>query len=204
MTEVLWSMPFLYVLETLALMSYTTGSIVCKVWILSVASLFDTQVAFSSISVALRQYVEDMKSGVYRLHYSEIVKVPGSSPNDPKSYNVIDHFWTSTGSWLLTHVKNLPGNSVLNTFNSSMASSRNLTMAWNTEGRPVLSWPRSHGEACGFMHNLLFRTHFYCGSESATVTFNSGFLVACNFLQTTRPIFAEQCLLRIKKAYCNS
>lgn len=49
------------------------------------------QVAFSSISLALRFYVEDMRAGRRRLHHGVIEKAEGSLPNDPASYRLRDH-----------------------------------------------------------------------------------------------------------------
>lgn len=49
------------------------------------------QIAFSSVSLALQYYVEDMKTGQHRLHHGVIEKKEGSLPNDPSSYTLRDH-----------------------------------------------------------------------------------------------------------------
>lgn len=47
--------------------------------------------AFSSIQVALRLYVEDVASGHLRVHHGVIDKRPGASPSDPVGYEVRNH-----------------------------------------------------------------------------------------------------------------
>ena len=49
------------------------------------------QIAFSSISLALQYYVEDMKIGVYRLHHGVVRKQPGSGPNEAGKFDLTDH-----------------------------------------------------------------------------------------------------------------
>ncbi|MCO5555293.1 hypothetical protein L7F22_008838 [Adiantum nelumboides] len=49
------------------------------------------QIAFSSISVALRLYVEDYKQGNLKVHHGVIEKRTGASPSDPAGYAVRDH-----------------------------------------------------------------------------------------------------------------
>ena len=39
------------------------------------------QLAFSSVSIALRLYLEDMKSRRFRVHHGVIHKAPGAGPN---------------------------------------------------------------------------------------------------------------------------
>lgn len=51
---------------------------------------FDS-IAFSSITVALKMYIEDVKAGHIRHHHGVIVKRPGASPSDPTGYVVRDH-----------------------------------------------------------------------------------------------------------------
>lgn len=50
------------------------------------------QLAFSSVSLALRLYLEDLEAGgSFRVHHGVIEKQEGSSPNDPASYRLRDH-----------------------------------------------------------------------------------------------------------------
>jgi len=49
------------------------------------------ELAFSSISITLQHYLEDMQSGKYRLHHAEIEKLPGTAPNDPNSFRLVNH-----------------------------------------------------------------------------------------------------------------
>lgn len=49
------------------------------------------QIAFSSISVALKLYVEDFKLGRIKVHHGVIDKRVGASPSDPSGYAVRDH-----------------------------------------------------------------------------------------------------------------
>lgn len=52
------------------------------------------RIAFSSISVALKMYMEDFKAGTIRVHHGVIDKRPGASPSDPLGYTVKDHIST--------------------------------------------------------------------------------------------------------------
>lgn len=52
------------------------------------------QIAFSSISVALKLYVEDFKMGTMKVHHGVIDKRPGASPSDPLGYTVKNHIYT--------------------------------------------------------------------------------------------------------------
>ncbi|KAL0051530.1 hypothetical protein WJX82_009389 [Trebouxia sp. C0006] len=54
------------------------------------------QIAFSSISLALQYYVEDMQSGQYRLHHGVVSKQPGSGPNEAGRFQLQDHFAVRT------------------------------------------------------------------------------------------------------------
>lgn len=49
------------------------------------------QIAFSSVSIALRYYMEEVKTGVFKLHHGVIEKAEGAPPNDPSSYQLRDH-----------------------------------------------------------------------------------------------------------------
>ncbi len=48
------------------------------------------QIAFSSVSLALGYYAEEMKTKQYRLHHAVIEKAEGSSPNQLNSYFLRD------------------------------------------------------------------------------------------------------------------
>ncbi|XP_068640181.1 nudix hydrolase 23, chloroplastic-like [Aristolochia californica] len=50
---------------------------------------FDS-LAFSSIYVTLKMYIEDVKAGVFKFHYCTINKRLGSSPSDPRGF-VLDY-----------------------------------------------------------------------------------------------------------------
>lgn len=54
------------------------------------------QIAFSSISLALQYYVEDMQQGQYRVHHGVVSKQPGSGPNEMGSFQLQDHFAVKT------------------------------------------------------------------------------------------------------------
>ncbi|KAK9839840.1 hypothetical protein WJX81_005356 [Elliptochloris bilobata] len=54
------------------------------------------QIAFTSIGVALRHFVADMRSGQYHIHHGVIAKVPGTQPNDPAGFQLVDHFAIAT------------------------------------------------------------------------------------------------------------
>lgn len=50
------------------------------------------QIAFSSVAVTLRYYLEDMAAGGrFRYHHGVIAKNPGAGPNDPSTFAVRDH-----------------------------------------------------------------------------------------------------------------
>eukprot|EP00884_Botryococcus_braunii_P011226 jgi/Botrbrau1/20103/Bobra.0173s0007.1 len=50
------------------------------------------QIAFSSVSIALRYYLDDMASGRFHVHHGVIEKQPGSLPNDPSTFKLRNHF----------------------------------------------------------------------------------------------------------------
>ncbi|KAL4859456.1 Nudix hydrolase 23 [Chlorella vulgaris] len=50
------------------------------------------QLAFSSVSIALKSYLQDLSSGRTTVHHGVIQKAPGSSPNDPGSFRLVDSF----------------------------------------------------------------------------------------------------------------
>jgi len=47
--------------------------------------------AFSSVTITLKHYIEDMKRGEFHIHHAEIEKVKGSAPNDPHSFTLKNH-----------------------------------------------------------------------------------------------------------------
>lgn len=49
------------------------------------------ELAFSSISLALRLYVEDLEAGRFRVHYGVIDKTPGAGPNQPGTFVLQQH-----------------------------------------------------------------------------------------------------------------
>lgn len=52
--------------------------------------------AFSSISITLRNYCQDLQAGAFHMHHGVIHKRPGSSPFDPSAYVLKDHFAVPT------------------------------------------------------------------------------------------------------------
>jgi ADP-ribose/FAD diphosphatase len=50
------------------------------------------QVAFSSVSMALKFYVADLEAGRFHVHHGVVQKAKGSAPNDPSTYQLRDHF----------------------------------------------------------------------------------------------------------------
>lgn len=54
---------------------------------------FDS-LAFSSILVALKLYIEDLKSGKVKFHYGVINKRPGTSPSEIRAYTLDSHYQT--------------------------------------------------------------------------------------------------------------
>lgn len=49
------------------------------------------ELAFSSVSITLQYYVQDLRSGTFRVHHGVIDKRPGSAPNDKSSFEVKNH-----------------------------------------------------------------------------------------------------------------
>ncbi|KAL4430953.1 hypothetical protein ABPG75_006209 [Micractinium tetrahymenae] len=54
------------------------------------------QLAFSSVSIALRSYIADLASGTFRVHHGAIQKRPGSGPNEAGSFTLEDHIQMPT------------------------------------------------------------------------------------------------------------
>ncbi|PSC68287.1 Nudix hydrolase chloroplastic [Micractinium conductrix] len=50
------------------------------------------ELAFSSVSIALRSYVADLAAGTFSVHHGVIVKRPGSGPNEPGSFLLEGHY----------------------------------------------------------------------------------------------------------------
>lgn len=50
------------------------------------------ELAFSSVTIALRAYCDDMASGRASYHHGTIRKAPGSAPNDPAAFELTDHY----------------------------------------------------------------------------------------------------------------
>lgn len=50
-----------------------------------------SEIAFSSVQIALRAFCDDLSSGRHSYHHGTILKIPGSSPNDPMSFKLVDH-----------------------------------------------------------------------------------------------------------------
>lgn len=55
-------------------------------------------IAFSSISLTLQQWVEDKRRGVYSCMHGVIRKKPGASPRDPKAFELTDVHHTEVGA----------------------------------------------------------------------------------------------------------
>ena len=50
------------------------------------------KLAFSSVSISLRHYLDDAAAGgAWRVHHGVIQKMPGSAPNDPATFSLVDH-----------------------------------------------------------------------------------------------------------------
>jgi ADP-ribose/FAD diphosphatase len=50
------------------------------------------QLAFSSVSTALQQYLADLATGTFTVHHGVIVKRAGAGLNEPGSFQLVDHF----------------------------------------------------------------------------------------------------------------
>jgi ADP-ribose/FAD diphosphatase len=48
--------------------------------------------AFSSVAITLQLWVQERQQGRFRVHHGVIDKLPGSSPNDPATLKLTDHF----------------------------------------------------------------------------------------------------------------
>ncbi|WIA09455.1 hypothetical protein OEZ86_012036 [Tetradesmus obliquus] len=93
-----WDIPVIgqaYILFRAKLASpftFSSGPESLEVALFDPASIPFDQIAFSSISITLRHYLQDMASGQWHLHHGVIDKVPGAAPNDPASFQLKDHF----------------------------------------------------------------------------------------------------------------
>ena len=54
------------------------------------------QLAFSSVSLALKFFSQDMAAGSWRQHHGTIAKRAGSGPNAAGSFELVDHFAVTT------------------------------------------------------------------------------------------------------------
>ncbi|CAK0784711.1 hypothetical protein CVIRNUC_007915 [Coccomyxa viridis] len=50
------------------------------------------EVAFSSVSTALRLFASDLADGSFHIHHGVIEKKAGAPPNDPAAFQLTDHF----------------------------------------------------------------------------------------------------------------
>jgi ADP-ribose/FAD diphosphatase len=48
------------------------------------------EIAFSSVSIALKSYLEDREKGEFKFRHGSIIKEPGSGPNDPGTFKLTD------------------------------------------------------------------------------------------------------------------
>lgn len=55
------------------------------------------ELAFSSVAMALRHYIDDTKEGKYGFHHGVIHKQAGSGPNDAGTFKLVDEFSVSGG-----------------------------------------------------------------------------------------------------------
>eukprot|EP00775_Hariotina_reticulata_P005531 gene5531-5767_t len=72
--------------------TFSAGTESLEVALFEPSSIPFDQLAFSSVSITLRHYLDDMATGVWHLHHGVIYKVPGSAPNDPAAFELRDHF----------------------------------------------------------------------------------------------------------------
>lgn len=62
----------------------------------TVACVASMQIAFSSVSLTLQHYLEDVESGRFRVHHGVIVKKRGAKPNEPGSFVLENHIAVPT------------------------------------------------------------------------------------------------------------
>ena len=48
------------------------------------------ELAFSSVSIALKSYIEDREKGDFKFRHGSIIKEPGSGPNDPGTFKLTE------------------------------------------------------------------------------------------------------------------
>jgi ADP-ribose/FAD diphosphatase len=72
--------------------TFSSGPESLEVELFDPAAIPFDQIAFSSVSITLQHYLQDMASGQWHLHHGVIDKVPGAAPNDPASFQLRDHF----------------------------------------------------------------------------------------------------------------
>ncbi len=44
------------------------------------------------MAITLQMWVKDLQQGAFHVHHGVIDKTPGSSPNDPATFKLRDHF----------------------------------------------------------------------------------------------------------------
>lgn len=66
-------------------------------WV-SPSSINFEELAFSSVSLALRLYVDDVAMGRFRFHHGVITKSPGAGPNEPGTFTLQHHMALATTS----------------------------------------------------------------------------------------------------------
>eukprot|EP01024_Parvocaulis_polyphysoides_P055391 TRINITY_DN5664_c0_g1_i2.p1 TRINITY_DN5664_c0_g1~~TRINITY_DN5664_c0_g1_i2.p1 ORF type:complete len:229 (-),score=15.31 TRINITY_DN5664_c0_g1_i2:23-607(-) len=71
--------------------NYQSGQESLDVQLYKIEEIPFEQLAFSSISVALRLYREDVSNQQMKFHHGVIKKSLGSSPNDPSTFVFLDH-----------------------------------------------------------------------------------------------------------------
>lgn len=76
--------------------TFSAGDESSEVALFDPADIPFDQIAFSSVSITLRYYLEDLASGHYNLHHGVIAKKPGSAPNDPAAFELREHFAVPT------------------------------------------------------------------------------------------------------------
>ncbi|KAG2447835.1 hypothetical protein HYH02_007291 [Chlamydomonas schloesseri] len=98
-----WDIPVIgqaYILFRAALAppyTFSAGTESLEVALFAPESIPFDQLAFSSVSITLRLYLEDLRAGSFRVHHGVIDKRPGSQPNDPGAFALRDHMALELG-----------------------------------------------------------------------------------------------------------
>jgi ADP-ribose/FAD diphosphatase len=61
-----------------------------EVQLFSPAEIPFDELAFSSVSIALKSYLEDREKGEFKFRHGAIIKEPGSGPNDPGTFKLTE------------------------------------------------------------------------------------------------------------------